>query len=304
MNNKLLNIYINSLTKEIKKNQISDEYDIIFDGGAFNGLMGQGVALYIYSLMKIYKFKVVRVSGCSIGALLATMFVSNIYYDLEEPFITLISSFKQTLLLNEYHSLLKKYIFSAFTTDDLSYLTNKLYISYWDMNKFKQIVVSKYRNRNHLLKILIRSSHIPYISTNELKYQGRFVDGTSPYIFREKVRSTIFISLVTRKLYSRALNIKGEYCAAPRILYGIMDANKFFTLGKSDMCSYVSNWSIFMKLSLRFRHLIMLIIIFCFELLIHIKNIIPYWLMNNLIIKCLINIFKQIYIDIMDHLIH
>jgi|TARA_Y100000768_G_scaffold379259_1_gene354719 hypothetical protein len=304
MNNNFLNIYINSLTKLVNKNTISDEYDLIFDGGAFNGLMGQGVSLYINSLMKIYKFKVVRVSGCSIGALLATMFVSDIYYDLEEPFISLITSFKKTLLLNKYHSLLKKYIFSVFKTDDLSYLTNKLYISYWDMKKFKQIVVSKYRNRNHLLKILIRSSHIPYISTNELKYQGRFVDGISPYIFREKVRPTIFISLITRNLYSKALNIKDEYNTTPRILYGINDANNFFTLGKSDMCSYVSNWNIFMKLSLRFRQLLLCIIIFWLELFINIKNIIPYWWMNSLIIKGLINIFKQVYIDIMDHLIH
>jgi len=90
MNKKFLDLYINSLTKEVNKNNISNEYDLIFDGGAFNGLMGQGVGLYIKSLMKIYNFKIVRVSGCSIGAFLATMFMSDISYDLEESFLQMI----------------------------------------------------------------------------------------------------------------------------------------------------------------------------------------------------------------------
>ena len=50
MNKKFLDLYIHSLTKEVDENKISNEYDLIFDGGAFNGLMGQGVGLYIKSL--------------------------------------------------------------------------------------------------------------------------------------------------------------------------------------------------------------------------------------------------------------
>ena len=304
MNNRFLDIYVDSLTKEINKNKISKEYDLIFDGGAFNGLMGQGVCLYIRSLMKIHKFKVVRVSGCSIGAFLATMFVSEIDYDLEEAFTTMISSFKKTLLLQQYHILLKKYIYTVFKSDDLHHLTNKLYISYWDMKKRKQIIISKYKNRKYLIKVLIRSSHIPYISTNELKYKGRYIDGISPYVFREKIRPGIFVSLVTRKLYSKALNIKNEYCTGPRILYGIMDANDFFEKGNSDMCSYISNWNIFMKLSLRLRELILCIIISWLEIFIYFKHNLPNWCINNLIIKGIINVCKQAYIDIIDHMIH
>ena len=72
---------------------------------------------------------------------------SDISYDLEESFLQMIHSFKKTLLLKEYHSLLKKYIFSIFKSDDLHHLTDKLYITYWDMKKRKQIVVHKYKNR-------------------------------------------------------------------------------------------------------------------------------------------------------------
>ena len=105
MNNKLLDIYVDSLTKGVNKNQIYEEIDIIFDGGAFNGLIGQGVGLYIKSLMKLYKSKVVRVSGCSIGAFLATIFITDINFDLDEAFSIMSSSFKKTLLLKEYHLL-------------------------------------------------------------------------------------------------------------------------------------------------------------------------------------------------------
>lgn len=304
MNKKFLDLYIHSLTKEVDENKISNEYDLIFDGGAFNGLMGQGVGLYIKSLMKTYNFKIVRVSGCSIGAFLATMFISDISYDLEESFLQMIHSFKKTLLLKEYHSLLKKYIFSIFKSDDLHHLTDKLYITYWDMKKRKQIVIHKYKNRKHLLKVLIRSSHIPYISTNELKYKGRYVDGISPYIFREKERPALFVSLMTYKLYSRALNIKGEYSAGPRILYGIMDANDFFSKGRSDMCSFIGNWNIVSKLSLRMREFFLCMIISWLEIFQTIKNKLPHWIMDSIITKGPINVCKQVYVDIIDHMIH
>jgi len=304
MNNTFLNIYIDSLTKQINKNVLPTEFDLIFDGGAFNGIIGQGVGLYIKSLVHLCKSKVIRVSGASIGGFLATMFLSNMNYDLDEPFKIMSDSFKKTLLLSEYHILLKKFIFENFKSDDLSHLTKRLYISYWDMKKRKQIVVSKFRNRKHLLKVLIRSSHIPYISTKELKYKGRYIDGITPYIFRDKERQVLFVSLVTRNQFTRALVIQGETTAQPRVLKGIMDANDFFTKGKSDMCSYIENWNFITKLSLRLRELIICILISFIEIWLSIKHLIPKVISQSEMLQGVIHIFKKIYMDIMEHFIY
>ena len=48
----LLNIYIKTLVDNVNIENIPKELDIVFDGGAFNGGMGFGTALYLKELEK------------------------------------------------------------------------------------------------------------------------------------------------------------------------------------------------------------------------------------------------------------
>ena len=68
---KLLRAYVRTLADNADSTRIPKEVDIVFSGGAFNGFMGYGVMLYIKALFVKHGVMVHRVSGCSIGSLLA-----------------------------------------------------------------------------------------------------------------------------------------------------------------------------------------------------------------------------------------
>ena len=137
MNQNILNKYIEALIDNVNPKNIPKEMDIVFDGGAFNGSIGQGILLYIKSLTKKYNIKINRVSGCSIGAVLATIFLSNITYDYDGYFKIISKSLKKNINLKKYNIILKKIIFKEIKDDNLTHLNNRLFISYYDMKKKK-----------------------------------------------------------------------------------------------------------------------------------------------------------------------
>ena len=76
-NNKLLNLYVNTLVKNVDAEKIPKEIDLIFDGGVFNGFIGYGFSMYLSELEKQNKTKIIRVSGCSIGSVLGLLYIVN-----------------------------------------------------------------------------------------------------------------------------------------------------------------------------------------------------------------------------------
>lgn len=303
MSNKLLNIYINTLIDNINIENIPKEIDIIFDGGAFNGGMGFGVALYLKKLQIKHNINVRRVSGCSIGSIIALSYLIDLKYDVNDLFISTCKNFKKTFNLSESKSHIKKIIYDNLT-DDLSSINNKLYITYYDAINYKHIMISEYENREHLLECLMRSCHIPHITNDVFKYDNKYVDGVVPYIFRDGERAVLFINIVTYKNYRRTLNIKNEHHINERMLIGVNDINKFFTVGKSDMCSYFENWSYISILLLRLRLLIIFIILWTVDMVFYIKHILPNTIFEHSIIKNLYSMSSELYCDLMYKIIN
>ena len=300
MSNTLLDIYIRTLVSKVNSSHntyIPPTIDLIFDGGAFNGGMGLGVAMYLKELEKTNRIKVKRVSGCSIGSLIALYYLTNINYDINKMFLAMRKCFKQKFDLTQYSVCVRDFIFNNMT-DDLSNINNALHITYYDSVLGKQMVVNNFESREHLLECIIRSSHLPFIANREFKYENRYLDGISPHVFRDRKRPAIFVMIVTRFNFHRVLNVNDEDNVNERLLIGINDIDKLFTSGKSQMCSYYNEWSLLSTISLRIRELIFLYIIISIEICSSIYKIIPVHIKEYNIFTRVTKIGYSIYEDI------
>ena len=88
------------------------------------------------------------------------------------------------------------------------------------------------------------------------------------------------------------------------MIIGVNDINKFFTIGKSDMCSYFKNWSYISILLLRIRLLIVFIILWIVDNLTYIKCLLPNNIFEHSIIKNLHYLSCELYSDLMYKIIN
>ncbi len=307
-NNKLLNLYVNTLVKNVDTEKIPKEMDLIFDGGVFNGFIGYGFSMYLNELEKQKKTKIVRVSGCSIGSLLALLYIvnsnKNIDIDVNKIFKNITNEFKKNFNFSENEKQIKNIVYSIFEDDDLSILKDRLYICYYDMENVEKKVIHNYKNRDHLIECIMKSSHIPFISSKDFKYKNKYIDGMTPFIFRDNERPSLHVMLITLKNISRIFFNSNEVNANSRIISGVADADEFFTCGKSNMCSYVKKWNNNRYLFIRGRELCSFILIWLIELFIIITKYVPNFITQTTIFCGLKHIFNETYKDIMFKLVN
>ena len=277
--------------------------DVVFDGGAFNGGMGLGVALYLKELERANMIRVSRVSGCSIGSIIALYYLTTSNYDINEMFLSISKCFKEQFDLTQYAVCVREFIFNNMT-EDMCCVNNILHITYYDIVLGKQVVQNTFDSREHLLDCIIRSSHIPYISNKEFKYKARYLDGITPHVFRDDKRPVLFVMMVTNSNYHRVFNTKNETNVNERLLLGINDINTFISTGTSDMCSYYNEWSLLSILSLRARESIFVCIIIIIELYTTLYKFIPCCIRESNCFTLFTKISYSISQDIMYYLIN
>jgi hypothetical protein len=91
-----------------------------------------------------------------------------------------------------------------------------------------------------------KSSYIPLVTMNELLYCNRYIDGCTPYIFKENgKRKQLFISMLGKDKIKDSVVLKNDKNGFHKIINGILDAYYFFFRGckGTSMCSYIDNWS-------------------------------------------------------------
>tara|TARA_B100001758_G_C18403506_1_gene610502 strand:+ start:1151 stop:2149 length:999 start_codon:yes stop_codon:yes gene_type:complete len=299
--------YIDALIQNVTKTNIPPEIDLMFDIGGFNGLYGQGIGLYISRLEKADYFKVKRVSGASIGSLLALMYLTNIEYNLDKAYSEIKINFQSTCSMKEYQNQVRAFVIKHVDDSQISKLNDKLFITYYDVLKKKQIVVSNYTDQEHLIECIIRSSHFPYISDDTLFYKKQYLDGAHPYIFNDSTRPGLFVTLVTPLTIASTFASDCEKNTHSRVIRGISDANDFFIKGKSTLCSYTNKWGIKDRLLLRSRELFIFTFIFVLNYMYTIKSYIPTYmydsLCNSLIMQGLIKSAWGLYTDVISNFI-
>jgi hypothetical protein len=306
ININLLNQYINALLVNVDSKKLPKNVNLIFDSGAVNGLMGVGAALYINGLKEKNYIKVNKISGCSIGSIIAVWYLCgcpDLIYDFLEDLFNYYKTNKNFFI---YEKIIKDSIYKLFDNDDLSLLNNTLHINYYDTKEHKQCIISNFSNRNHLIDCILRSSHIPYITSNVYKFNDRYIDGISPYIFeiqdkdKDNECKNIFIKLIDFHNPLKALNVKNEKNIYTRLLKGVSETNDFFVNNNTSLCLYTS---CFIKTQLYIRQLFVLFIIFIIDYIIIINNNLPECVKHCILYNNMIGIGKDVWNYMIDILV-
>ena len=151
-----LKSYIGALIENLDKEKIPKNIDLILDSGAFNGAFGCGILVYLQELEKLKLLKIDKISGTSIGAILAVMYLTDKIENCLELFENLLNTFRETMFLDKLsdilHELVNTYV------SNIEDMNDKLFITYYDIITMKQVVVSKYNSKEELIEIFIRST--------------------------------------------------------------------------------------------------------------------------------------------------
>jgi hypothetical protein len=256
----MLQKYINNLIEKIPHQYITKlknttnkplSVDLVFEGGLFNGSYQLGFLNYIKQMEKKQFLKVKRVSGCSIGSIIAFLYFTNIPINDSINFITNVI----------YKHVKKHYNMDIFThvfafcskklpNNFLDIINGKLFITYNDISKGKQIVKSTYSSIDELFDVIRRSCYIPYVIDKSILYNDKYVDGLYPYIFKpKKNRKIINVNIINIKKICYLISIKNEKNNMHRVIDGIIDTHTFFSSNfYSNMCSYIDDQTIIAKL--------------------------------------------------------
>lgn len=299
-NTTLMQEYIKALIQNIEQSQIPKDLNLIFDGGVFNCGFAAGVALYIKELNNKNIIKINQISGCSAGAFIALWYVCGCNVSILNYLEKSMQTFKQTLSFDHIHTTIYDIVNELFPENNQQIqhiLNNKLFINYYDTRKNKQKVVSKFKNKAHLIKCLLRTIHIPYVIDGQPRCNKWYIDGIIPYVFKNSSDS-LLIKLITFKKCSKAFILKSEKNIHYRLLTGVADANDFFANGHSDMCIYISKRSYLDILLFRGRETISVFLFTLIEYLFIFKKYIPISIRQSLIYNGIINSINGFIYDI------
>lgn len=258
----MLQRYINYQIQQI--NQINNpkktlvNVDLVFEGGLFNGSYQLGFLAYIKQMEKLKLIRVKRVSGCSIGSFIALLYFIDIPLDENINFVSNVV-YKHAKKYHDINFFNKAYVFYKkwLPNNFLDLINGKLFITYNDVSKNKQIVKSKYTSIEEVFDVIRRSCSIPYIIDKTLFYNNKYMDGLYPYIFKpKKDRKIINLNIVNWQKLD-FITIKNENTNVQRVINGIIDTHAFFSLHSyffpvSNMCSYLDEWS----LITRFKYIV------------------------------------------------
>jgi hypothetical protein len=264
--------YVESIAKSlVKENDEPKDIDLVFSSGGFNAPIGFGVGMFLKQIEKYKHIKVKRVSGSSIGAFLSLWFIMGDIYNnfdfIETEFIKTIHHFKKNKNLNSYKSFIRRYVYNVFKTDDMTPIQKRLFIAYYDTKKYKKRIVSKYKNREHLISCILQSGYIPYITDGNTKYKNRYMDGVTPYVFpkNKNKHETLFVNMMCRTHVFGCISIN-ENNIYKRILIGVNDANEFFTTGNSTVCIYTKDITYKNQIERNVIELVFFVILFIMDI--------------------------------------
>ena len=254
--------YIENLASNYKIGDNPIIIDLVLDGGAFNGFYQLGSLKLIKQLEKKRYLKVNKISGVSVGSILGYYYLTDTLDLFEKDFNNIRDYFREHLNVGLYKTYLKKRI-KDLSDNIFNNLQEKLYISYYNITCGERIMKNTYKNKKDLIKTIIRSSHLPFISNGDILLKTNnelFIDGLYPYIFNNRDDNAqskiLYITLTTPNNINTLLSTKKEVNIKGRILEGALDAHKLLFLNKStNFCSFVNNWSTIDYIKLRFKHI-------------------------------------------------
>jgi hypothetical protein len=301
MINKYVEKFIENLPEELKNSKKPIKLDLVLDGGIFNGSYLVGALYFLKEMEKRNYIKICRISGCSIGSIVAFIYIIDCL-DISENFYSII--FEQ--LKNTHNLNINKILYSILENkipDDIcNKVNNKLYITYTNIQKQKNKVKRTYKNKEEIINTIIKSSYIPFLMDGNILFKNKYIDGINPYVFKNRNdRKILHLDLFGYDKIKYLINIKNEKTNFHRILSGLLDIHNFFIKQtNTDMCSYVNDWSIFNKGRIFLKIIVEKILIYFTYLIFLIKKYIPHKIKDYTLYKILSKITYETYVILLQ----
>lgn len=293
-----INKFISNLPDTVLQNFKNKHIDLILEGGSFNGSYQAGCLLYLKEMEKKKYLTIDRISGASIGSLMAFLYLSNNLDLIDHLYKLIYNNLKENYNLSVIKKIKKILIEKERLTDKLlDKLNNKLYISYYNLEKSKKVIKKKYKCIDDVFDALIKSCYLPFVIDGNLIYKNKYHDGITPLIFPTHPNKRIlYIDILELDKIFNTCSIKNEFCNDNRILTGLVDINNFFIKGHTtNICSFTDQWGIYQHLKLFIKQICEKVMIQILYIIIYInKNIYPS--INSSIFTILLeNIIYEIY---------
>jgi hypothetical protein len=239
----ILQDYVRAVAKNVAC-PLVEPIDLVIGGGAFNGAYGLGAVLVIKELEIQKKVRVERISGCSIGGLLALAYICDICSEVEKMFSAIRDCLKRDGCMHSLRDMITKIVEKAFIKDETTILNGRLFLSHTDLSTMKPIVTSEYEDKASLVEALIRTCFVPLLIDGNTSLENRYVDGVVPHLFKDGARDSLYVNLIDYKTLFKVIVTRNEANSHYRVMQGAADASHFFVEGNSRMCSWVSKWGI------------------------------------------------------------
>ena len=296
--------FIQACIENLNEDNVPNEINLVLDGGAFGGAYTLGGLLYLRELVNKKIVVVKQASGTSIGAILGTCFVANQLDSISHELLQRLLGYVKNTGTLELAMELVDEIFDWESFIKHGGNDNRMIISYTDLSKPHTNYISHFDDRKHLLDCLKMSIHLPWITTESCTVNGRFIDGISPKLIRDTEAPTLFISTMTISYFGRSVTTKGESNFVPRIITGIEDVHHFFSkTAKSNLCSYVNEWSFFSLMAFRSRDILSLMVYLAYQLSNMVSNYVPDTISENYIFCKIVDILSQLWRDFITQII-
>jgi len=300
----IVDTFIDKLTNNLDKTNVPNEIDLVISGGAFNGSYAIGILMYIQKLEHLKCLSVRRISGASVGSMVGLAYLLNKLNLFNDLSIEMINLFKTKYNLYDMKNKLMK-VLKIMDKNDYKKLNNKLFITYFNTNTKKQVIVKKYKNNEEVIECIFKSCYIPFFMDGNTSYKGN-VDGGYPYILEKNNEIKImYVNLFSFKHITGVLCLKNETNSYFRILKGILDVDVFFKIKKNThFCSYVNNWNVNDYFFFRSNEYFLFIVLILLDIFNRVNSIIPIIIKENEYYKWLKRILFILYKDIVDKYIN
>jgi len=257
--------YIEKLADNIPIPQTPIDIDIVIEGGCFNGLYSMGALLLIKELENRKYFKIHRISGASIGSIIGFAYIADSLLDVPTYFKKIRCCFKNNLNLSIIEDIMKENIKNLTKEKFLLFKNDKFYVSY--TKNGQQIFKSKYKNKKQLLNSMLKSIHIPYLTTGKYYYikgKNKYLDGGQPFIFnnRHETDDRKILYLDNSNLFTM-FSIQREKTSDGRMIEGALQCYNYILKGKKGfLCSYVHKWNYYDYVMIRTKRIFCLVLIY------------------------------------------
>jgi len=292
---------IENLPDDIKNVNEPIKMDLVLDGGIFNGSYLVG-ALYFLKEMENRKYiKIERISGCSVGSIVGFLyFIDSL--DLMPKLYDLINTeFRQTYNLNLIKEL-KKHLLDRIPDDICIIINDRLYITYNNIKKNTKPVKKNYKDVDDIINTIIKSSYIPYLIDGNILHENKFIDGITPFIFKERENRILHLDLFGSDKLGNLLNVRNEKTNYHRILSGLLDIHSFFIKKtNTSMCSYINDWTYYNTFYNYIKNLIEKICICLIHLLLFVQTKMPREFKDTVLYKILSKISYDIFIILLEN---